>query len=91
VTKLQVAAYNAQRAAGLPVSTLAEAILIVDDGKVNYRHCATYIHAVQQLDWFEAAFTSHAGRITVAGGRGVSHADAVQEDAGESGSGATPT
>ena len=78
MTRLQEAAYNAQRAAGLPVSMLAEAILIMDDGKINHRHCATYILAVQQLDWFEAAFSSHAGRVTVAGGRGVSHADAIQ-------------
>jgi hypothetical protein len=78
VTKLQQAAYNAQRAAGLPVSTLAEAILIVDDGNINYRHCATYIGAVQQLDWFEAAFSIHSGPVIVAGGRGVSHADAGQ-------------
>jgi hypothetical protein len=78
VTKLQEAAYDAQRAAGLPVSMLAEAILIVDDGKISHRHCATYILAVQQLPWFNAAFSSHAGPVTVAGGRGVSHADSVQ-------------
>lgn len=78
MTKLQESAYNAQRAAGLPVSTLGEALLIMDDGKINYRHCANYILVVQQLDWFKAAFSSHAGPVTVAGGRGVSHADALQ-------------
>jgi hypothetical protein len=30
------------------------------------------------MDWFEAAFSSHSGPVTIAGGRGVSHADAVQ-------------
>jgi hypothetical protein len=78
VTKLQEAAYNAQRAAGLPVSALAEAVLILDDGKIDYRHCATYILAVQQMDWFGTAFSSHAGPVTLAGGRGRSHADALQ-------------
>jgi hypothetical protein len=78
MTKLQEAAYNAQLAAGLPVSTLADAILIMRDGKIRHRHCETYVLAVQQTDWFVAAFPSHADPITVVGGKGVSRADANQ-------------
>ena len=78
MTRLQEAAYNAQRAAGLPVSPLAEAILVMADGTISHRHCATYIVAVQQMDWFAAAFSSHAGPVAVAGGQGRSNADAVK-------------
>ncbi len=78
MTKLQEAAYGAQWAAGLPVSELAGVVLIMSDGKIHHRHCATYILAVQQTDWFKAAFPSHAAPVTVVGGRGVSHADATQ-------------
>lgn len=45
---------------------------------IDLRHCAAYIHAIQQTDWFEAAFSAHAGLVTVMGGRGVSQADASQ-------------
>ena len=75
---MQEAAYNAQLAAGLPVSMLARAVLIKDDAIINYRHCAKYIHAVQQMDWFTAAFLAYAGPVTVVGGKGGSHADAVE-------------
>lgn len=79
MTKLQQAAYNAQLAAGLPISELAAAVLIKDDdGIIDYRHCANYILAVQQMDWFQAAFPTHANPITMVGGKGGSHADAVQ-------------
>jgi hypothetical protein len=75
---LQEAAYNAQLAAGLPVSMLAHAVLIKDDRIINYRHCARYIHAVQRMDWFTAAFLAYTGPVTVVGGKGGSHADAVE-------------
>jgi hypothetical protein len=58
-TKLQEAAYNAQLAAGLPISALARAVLIKDDRLIDYRRCATYIHAVQQTEWFKAAFPAY--------------------------------
>jgi hypothetical protein len=74
---LQEAAYNAQLAAGLPISELAVAMLIKnDDGIIEYRHCANYILAVQQMDWFKAAFPTHSDPIIVVGGKGGSHADA---------------
>jgi hypothetical protein len=79
MTKLQEAAYNAQLAAGLPISELAAAVLIRDDGDtINYRQCTNYIHAVQQMDWFRAAFPTHSDPIIVVGGNGRSHADALQ-------------
>ena len=65
-------------AAGLPSSKLARAVLIRDDGIINYRHCASYIHAIQRMDWFMAAFPAYTGPVTVVGGKGGSHADAVQ-------------
>lgn len=76
-TKLQEAAYNAQFSAGLPVSGLARATLITDDGLIDYRRCAAYIHAVQQAGWFHAAFGAYTDLVAVAGGKGHSHADAV--------------
>jgi putative metallohydrolase (TIGR04338 family) len=78
VTKLQQAAYNAQLAAGLPVSELASALLISVDGKISRRNCETYILAVQEKDWFKAAFPSHATPVTIRGGAGGSNADAVR-------------
>jgi hypothetical protein len=77
-TRLQEAAYNAQLAAGLPVSALARAVLVKDNGIINHRRCASYIHAVQQMDWFSAAFRAYNAPVTVVGGRGDSHADALQ-------------
>jgi len=77
-TRLQAAAYNAQLAAGLPVSKLASAALITDDGVIGHQQCATYIHAVQQTEWFKAAFPAHTDPVTVVGGRGGSRADALQ-------------
>ena len=65
-------------AAGLPVSELARAVLVKDDGVINYRRCSSYIQAVQQMDWFTAAFRAYTGPVTVVGGKGDSHADAVQ-------------
>jgi hypothetical protein len=65
-------------AAGLPVSELARAVLIQGNGIVGYRHCAVYIRAVQHMDWFTAAFPAYTGPVTVVGGKGGSHADAVQ-------------
>jgi hypothetical protein len=78
MTKLQQAAYNAQFAAGLPVSLLAESVLVKNNGVIDRRNCASYIHAVQQMDWFKAAFATHADPVTVLGGKGGSHADASQ-------------
>jgi hypothetical protein len=78
VTKLQQAAYNAQLAAGLPVSELASAVLISVDGTISRRNCETYILAVQEKDWFKAAFPSHAAPVTIRGGGGGSNADAVR-------------
>ena len=77
-TKLQEAAYNAQLAAGLPVSELARALLIVNGQAIDYRRCASYIYAIQDTNWFRAAFASGAEPVTVVGGRGVSTADAAQ-------------
>lgn len=71
MTKLQAAAYSAQLAAGLPVSERADAILIMDNGIIGHRDCATYIVAVQQLDWFRAAFPTHADPVIVVGGQGA--------------------
>lgn len=77
VTRLQEAAYNAQLAAGLPISELAAAVLTRDDGVIGLQYCASYIHAVQQADWFTAAFPGHAELVAVLGGRGRSRADAA--------------
>ncbi len=77
MTKLQAAAYNAQLAAGLPISERAAATLTLDNGLIGHRNCAAYIAAVQQTDWFSAAFPTHADPVTVVGGQGGSHADAV--------------
>ncbi len=77
-TKRQQAAYDAQLAAGLPVSQLAAAMLVNNDGIINHQHCASYIHAVQQMDWFKAAFPAHADPVIVVGGNGGSNADALQ-------------
>lgn len=78
MTKLQEAAYNAQLAAGLPISELACAILIKGDQIIDHRHCVTYIHAIQRMEWFVAAFPGCADPVTVVGGSGSSHADAGQ-------------
>ena len=78
MTRLQEKAYNAQFAAGLPVIELAGAVLIMDDGIIGRRHCATYICAIQQMNWFTTAFPAHSDPVTVVGGRGRSHADAVE-------------
>lgn len=77
-TKLQEAAYNAQLAAGLPISELARAVLLQNAQTIDYRRCATYIHAVQQMEWFIAAFPAYTDPVTVSGGRGGSRADASQ-------------
>jgi hypothetical protein len=78
MTRPQEAAYNAQLAAGLPISKLAGEVLIKDDGIIDHHHCASYIHAIQQMDWFRAAFPGHTDPVTVVGGKGGSHADALQ-------------
>ncbi len=57
---------------------LARAVLIKDDGIIGYQHCASYIVAVQQMDWFKAAFPAYTDPVTVVGGKGGSHADALQ-------------
>jgi len=78
MTRLQQAAYNAQLAAALPVSDLGETVLGFDHGLISRRHCAIYVLAVQRTDWFKAAFPAHSNPVTVVGGRGGSHADALQ-------------
>ena len=78
MTKLQESAYNAQLAAGLPISELAAAVLLTDDSMISYQRCADYILAVQRADWFRAAFAALASPVTVVGGKGGSHADASQ-------------
>lgn len=77
MTRLQQAAYDAQFAAGLPVSELARLILVEVEARIHFRRCAAYIHAVQQAPWFTDAFGAHAGPITVVGGGGISRADAT--------------
>ena len=77
-TRLQEAAYNSQLAAGLPTSELAHTLLRQHAGLVGLRQCGAYIHAIQHMDWFTAAFTGHAAPVIVVGGRGNSHADAAQ-------------
>jgi hypothetical protein len=47
-------------AAGLPVSKLADTMLIMGDGIIDHGHCGTYIHAVQQMEWFKAAIQPDA-------------------------------
>jgi hypothetical protein len=78
MTRLQQAAYNAQLAAALPVSDLAETVLVLDHSIIKRQHCATYVLAVQRMDWFKAAFPAHNSPVTVVGGKGGSHADALQ-------------
>jgi hypothetical protein len=51
---------------------------MTDDRVIGYRHCATYIHAIQQMEWFKVAFPACTDPVTVVGGSGVSHADAGQ-------------
>jgi putative metallohydrolase (TIGR04338 family) len=65
-------------AAGLPISKLAGSVLIKNDDMIDHQHCANYIHAVQQMDWFKAAFPTHTDPVTVVGGKGGSRADAFQ-------------
>lgn len=77
MTRLQEAAYSAQLAAALPVSDLAGTVLVIHDGTINRQHCATYVLAVQRMDWFKAAFPAHSAPVTVVGGQGGSHADAA--------------
>ena len=62
----------------MPISKLAEAVLIKHDGVIDHQHCASYIHTVQQMDWFTAAFPTHTELVTVVGGKGGSHANALQ-------------
>jgi hypothetical protein len=76
VTKLQQDAYNAQLAAGLPVSELARELLVESGGAVGVSGCGRYIHALQREEWFIAAFPAHAVPVAVVGGRGRSRADA---------------
>ncbi|MFD2079422.1 hypothetical protein [Actinopolymorpha cephalotaxi] len=77
-TKLQEAAYNSQLAAGLPISELARTLFVQTDGAIPLRCCASYVHAIQNMDWFKAAFTAHGDPVVVVGGRGSSGADAAQ-------------
>ena len=76
-TRLQQAAYDAQLAAGLPVSDQATSLLARHRGPIDVGRCAQYIHAIQQRDWFTAAFAAHAEPVRVVVGPDVSHADAA--------------
>ncbi|WP_027341376.1 hypothetical protein [Hamadaea tsunoensis] len=76
MTRLQQAAYDAQLAAGLPISPLATAILALDARLITVEHCASYIDTIQQMPWFRAAFPAHSVLLHIIGGRGISHADA---------------
>ena len=76
MTKLQEAAYNAQMAAGSPTSALAREVLSPAHHTIDFRQCATYIHAVQQMTWFTAAFPGYTDPVSVVGGMGISRADA---------------
>ena len=62
----------------MPISELARAVLMEDDRIIDYQHCATYIHAIQQMEWFKAAFAAYTDPVTVVCGRGGSRADAGQ-------------
>ena len=62
----------------MPISELARAVLLKDDRIIDYRHCAIYIHVIQKMEWFKAAFPAHTDPLTVVGGRGSSRADADQ-------------
>jgi hypothetical protein len=53
MTKLQEAAYNAQVAAGLPTTPFARDVLSPVRQTIDFRQCATYIHAVQLMAWFK--------------------------------------
>lgn len=75
MTRLQQAAYDAQWAAGLPVSELAREVFACGGGLIGHRRCGAYLALLQETPWFRAAFASHARPIRVVGGRGVSRAD----------------
>lgn len=75
---MQEAAYNAQLAAGLPVSDIARTILVNDGVSIPYASCGAYIHAIQRSRCFGLAFASHTDPVSVVGGRGRSRADAAQ-------------
>ena len=60
------------------MSELALATLRLQGDRIGFRDCATYIHAVQQTEWFRAAFSAHTDPVLVTGGHGRSHADASQ-------------
>lgn len=77
-TAFQQAAYDAQLAAGLPLSELATAILGGDERPIDLARCAGYLHAIQCTPWFTAAFTGYTQPVIVVGGPGISHADASQ-------------
>lgn len=77
MTQLQEAAYAAQWAAGLPASPLAVVLLTRENGRISHHRCATYLWAIQETEWFEAAFRAHCDPVAVVGGPGRSHADAA--------------
>jgi hypothetical protein len=59
------------------MSELATSMLTRDDGPIDLGRCAEYLHAIQGMDWFMAAFIGHAEPVVVVGGSGVSHAEAA--------------
>jgi hypothetical protein len=60
------------------MSELALATLMLQGDRIGFTDCATYIHAVQQTEWFMAAFSAYTDPVAVTGGPGRSHADASQ-------------
>jgi hypothetical protein len=52
--------------------------LIKEGGLINYRQCASYIHIVQQSDWFMSAFRPYSAPVKVMGVKGRSSADALE-------------
>jgi hypothetical protein len=49
---------------------------MLQSDRIGFRDCGTYLHAVQRAEWFMAAFSAYTEPVTVAGGRGRSHANA---------------
>ncbi|GAA2494496.1 hypothetical protein [Terrabacter carboxydivorans] len=76
-TRLQAAAYDAELAAGLPLSELGRVTFGAgaEEAVVSPAQCATYLHAVQRTAWFAPAFPGHARPVVVIGGNGRSNAD----------------
>ena len=62
----------------LPASQLGTDMLIMKNGVIDLSDCARFLAAVRQMSWFKAAFPAYSDPLTEVGGKGVSHADALQ-------------